>query len=274
MWRKGRFRRFIRGNLPIFRLPCPMRLWPGMDGSGGSKGEERWCICDQKLQYLLERVPLTCDLDALLKRWWWFAEGSVGCIGILKDWLVDVVTATLTPGGTSLTEEVLTRTMPHPAKRVSLEMEARAGEHKVAIHNCESVKQSKALLKKPGKAANGKTDPPQGSMSDPPHAVQTEQEAEPVEISLAPQTHDHYPKSGVALGEARNSLETFRLISAVQPVPASLKKQIWGYSLASAHIRFRPSDLMGSRPRWASNWQNLDRSRVQITSHPPHFGDR
>src|SRR2546422_339582 len=26
------------------------------------------------VQYLLERVPLTCDLDAFLKRWRWFAE--------------------------------------------------------------------------------------------------------------------------------------------------------------------------------------------------------
>src|SRR5260370_1416067 len=47
------------------------------------------------VQYLLERVPLTCDLDAFLKRWRWFAEGGVGCIGILKDWLVDAVAACL-----------------------------------------------------------------------------------------------------------------------------------------------------------------------------------
>ncbi len=96
------------------------------------------------VQYLLERVPLTCDLNAFLKRWRWFAEGSVGCIGILKDWLVDAVAATLAQGETSLTEEVLTRTMPHPAKRVSLEMEARAGEHKVALHNSEGAKQFQA----------------------------------------------------------------------------------------------------------------------------------
>src|SRR5712691_4204640 len=66
------------------------------------------------VQYLLERVPLTCDLDAFLKRWRWFAEGSVGCVGILKDWLVDAVTATLAQGGTILTEAALIRTMPHP----------------------------------------------------------------------------------------------------------------------------------------------------------------
>ncbi|MFL5653497.1 MAG: ATP-binding protein, partial [Ktedonobacteraceae bacterium] len=93
------------------------------------------------VKYLLERVPLTCDLDALLSHWRWFAEGSVGCIGIVKTWLVDAVAATLAQGGTSLTEETLTRTMLHPAKRVSLEMEARAGEHQVETHNSESAKQ-------------------------------------------------------------------------------------------------------------------------------------
>jgi len=128
------------------------------------------------VQYLLERVPLTCDLNAFLKRWRWFAEGSVGCIGILKDWLVDAVAATLAQGETSLTEEVLTRTMPHPAKRVSLEMEARAGEHKVALHNSEGAKQFQALLKKPEKAANGKMELPQRSVSDPPHVISTKQE--------------------------------------------------------------------------------------------------
>jgi hypothetical protein len=117
------------------------------------------------LKYLLERVPLDVDLDALLSRWRWFAQGCVGCIGVLKDWLVDAVAATLAKSGTNLTEEILSRTMPHPARRVSLEMEARAGEHKVALHNSESAKQFQALVKKPG------------SMSDPLHAVPLSQES-------------------------------------------------------------------------------------------------
>jgi DNA polymerase III delta prime subunit len=130
------------------------------------------------LKYLLERVPLDVDLNALLSRWRWWASGCVGCIGVLKDWLVDAVAATLVQKGTSLTEEILSRTMPHPARRVSLEMEARAGEHKVALHNSESAKQFQALLKKPAKAANGQGSQAQGSMSGVPHAVQAEQKAE------------------------------------------------------------------------------------------------
>jgi DNA polymerase III delta prime subunit len=131
------------------------------------------------LKYLLERVPLTCDLNALLLRWRWFAEGCVGCIGILKDWLVDAVAATLVQKGTSLTEDILQRTMPHPARRLSLEMEARAGEHKVAIHDSESAKQFQALLKKPAKATNGKSTQSQGNVPGSSHIAQTEQEAEP-----------------------------------------------------------------------------------------------
>jgi hypothetical protein len=106
------------------------------------------------VKYLLERVPLTCDLDALLSRWRWFADSCVGCIGIVKTWLVDAVAATLVEGGTSLTEEMLARTMLHPAKRVSLEMEARAGEHQVETHNIESAKHLQVLRSHPGKAGS------------------------------------------------------------------------------------------------------------------------
>ncbi len=135
------------------------------------------------VHYLLERVPLTCDLNALLSHWRWFAEGSVGCVGILKTWLVDAVATTLAQGGTSLTEDMLTQTMPHPAKRVSLEREARAGEHKIATHDSESEKQFQALLRKPGKAANDQRSLSGGSVPGPPHVVQTEQEAESVSAS-------------------------------------------------------------------------------------------
>jgi len=135
------------------------------------------------VHYLLERVPLTCDLNALLSRWRWFAEGSVGCVGVLKTWLVDAVAATLIQGGTSLTEDMLTRTMPHPAKRVGLEMEARAGEHKVATHNSESAKQFQALLRKPGKTGKGQEPLPVGSMPGP-HVAQTEQAPENVPASF------------------------------------------------------------------------------------------
>ncbi len=136
------------------------------------------------LKYLLERVPLDVDLNASLMRWRWFAEGSVGCIGVLKDWLVDAVAATLVQQGTSLTAEILTRTMPHPARRLSLEMEARAGEHKVALHDSESAKQFQALVKKPAQAANGKTAPTPGSMLGVPQAFLADEIVEHASATL------------------------------------------------------------------------------------------
>jgi DNA polymerase III delta prime subunit len=126
------------------------------------------------LKYLLERVPLDVDLDALLSRWRWFAEGCIGCIGVLKDWLVDAVAATLAQKGTNLTEDILTRAMRDRARRVSLEMEARAGEHKVAIHNSESAKQFQALLRKSGKAGKDQEPSSLGNMPGPPPSAQTE----------------------------------------------------------------------------------------------------
>src|SRR5258707_8614977 len=110
-----------------------------------------------------------------LSHWRWFAEGCVGCIGVLKDWLVDAVVATLVQKGASLTEVVLTRTMPHPARRLSLEMEARAGEHSIARHDSESAKQFQALVKKPTRVAKEEAKQAPGNGSGVPHAVQADQ---------------------------------------------------------------------------------------------------
>ncbi len=132
------------------------------------------------VKYLLERVPLEVDLNTLLRRWRWFAEGSVGCIGNLKTWLVDAVAATLAQGGTRLTEAMLTRTMPHPAKRVSLELDAREGEHQVETSTSDSVKQLQVLLGKPGKAGNGKAPSQTEKMPGLPRHAQTEQAARSV----------------------------------------------------------------------------------------------
>jgi len=41
------------------------------------------------LRSLLERVPLTVDIPDLLRHWRWFGEWSLGCIGVLGDWLVE-----------------------------------------------------------------------------------------------------------------------------------------------------------------------------------------
>lgn len=80
---------------------------------------------------------------------------------------------------------MLTRTMLHPAKRVSLEMDARAGEHKVATNTIDGAKQLQVLFRKPGKAGNGRGALPVGSMPRPPHVAQTEQAPENASASLS-----------------------------------------------------------------------------------------
>jgi len=170
------------------------------------------------VKYLLERVPLEVDLDALLRRWRWFAEGSVGCIGNLKTWLVDAVAATLAQGGTRLTEAMLTRTMLHPAKRVSLELDAREGEHQVATTMIDSTKQLQVLLGKPGKAGNGKAPSPMGKMPGPPHNAQTGLTAESVPTSKPLPLPQVAPKPTTArVGERRNIRDPVGETSALPP---------------------------------------------------------
>jgi DNA polymerase III delta prime subunit len=103
------------------------------------------------LRYLLEHVPLSCDVDGLLLHWRWFAEWSVGCIGILRDWLVDTVAALLAEGESSLTLEALTAHALEAGQRVRLEIEARTGERQVEDGKAHSQRQLEALLAPAGR---------------------------------------------------------------------------------------------------------------------------
>jgi hypothetical protein len=98
------------------------------------------------LQYLLSHVPLDCDVSRLVNEWRWFAEWSVGCVGILRDWLVETVAAQLSKGSTTLTLDALQAHALSPGQRVRLEMEARLGEDKVASGNESSHQQLQQLL--------------------------------------------------------------------------------------------------------------------------------
>lgn len=97
------------------------------------------------LRFLLERVPLTSDVPELVTHWRWFGELSLGCIGILKGWLVESVTAALSEGKTDLTLETLQASVLDAGQRVRIEMDARAGEHKMALAEAESRKQEETL---------------------------------------------------------------------------------------------------------------------------------
>jgi hypothetical protein len=43
------------------------------------------------LKVLLEQVPLQVDIPEMLRHWKWFGEWSIGCIGILSDWVVGLI---------------------------------------------------------------------------------------------------------------------------------------------------------------------------------------
>ena len=101
------------------------------------------------LQYLLERVPLQCEVPDLLSHWRWFGEWSLGCVGILSDWVVETVSALCEEGGTTLTMEALERHALQADQRLRLEMEARTGEHKVEKAKAHSQQQLEELLGKP-----------------------------------------------------------------------------------------------------------------------------
>jgi hypothetical protein len=53
------------------------------------------------LRGLLEHVPLQMDLQALMNHWYYFDERRIGCLGVLKDWLVRTLSATLYSGATT-----------------------------------------------------------------------------------------------------------------------------------------------------------------------------
>jgi hypothetical protein len=106
------------------------------------------------LKSLLEHVPLTVDVPTLLSRWRWFGKWSVGCVGVLGDWLVDTVDALWSAGETVLTVEALTKHALQPDQRTRLEMEARTGEHRVARAKAQSEQELQRLLSTP--APDGK----------------------------------------------------------------------------------------------------------------------
>lgn len=103
------------------------------------------------LKSLLECVPLTVDIPEFLTRWRWFGEWSVGCVGVLGDWIVETVDALWSAGETVLTTEALTKHALQPDQRARLEMEARTGEHRVARAKAQSELELQRLLGTPVK---------------------------------------------------------------------------------------------------------------------------
>jgi AAA domain len=70
---------------------------------------------------LLKKVPLHTDAEALVvKHWLYFYERCIGCVGVLKDWLLRAVSAALDEGDDTLTLQ-------------------RVQEHALSISQCEQM---------------------------------------------------------------------------------------------------------------------------------------
>jgi AAA domain len=85
---------------------------------------------------LLKQVPLQTDLVALMKEWTYFYERSMGCIGLLKDWLVQTIAHTLYEGERTLHLSSLKVCAPTNTKLEQMAAEATAAERK--LHYTES----------------------------------------------------------------------------------------------------------------------------------------
>src|SRR6266567_7168638 len=101
------------------------------------------------LKVLLEQVPLQVNIPEMLTHWKWFGEWSIGCIGILSDWVVETAVTLCRAGETVLTLEALAKHALKPAQRLKLETEARTGEFKIEEAKKESERELQRLLGKP-----------------------------------------------------------------------------------------------------------------------------
>src|SRR5579859_566354 len=101
------------------------------------------------LKVLLEQVPLQMNIPEMLTHWKWFGEWSIGCIGILSDWVVETAATLCRAGETVLTLEALAKHALKPAQRLKLEAEARTGEFKIEEARRESERELQRLLGRP-----------------------------------------------------------------------------------------------------------------------------
>ena len=112
------------------------------------------------LKVLLEQVPLQVDIPEMLTHWKWFGEWSIGCIGILCDWVVETAATLCRAGETVLTLEALAKHALKPAQRLKLETEARTGEFKIEEAKKESEQELQRLLGRPSVVPGSSPHPP------------------------------------------------------------------------------------------------------------------
>src|SRR5450755_4008345 len=80
---------------------------------------------------LLQQIPLKVEIKPLVDQWSYFYERSIGCIGILKDWLVRALAASLATRQSELLLERIQECALPIAQCESMALEAAAGEQEL-----------------------------------------------------------------------------------------------------------------------------------------------
>ncbi len=91
------------------------------------------------LLQLLQHQPLQADLQELLNHWYYFYERSIGCVGVLKDWLIRAVAAALREGADTLILRHLQAHALSNAQCESMATDAYVAEQK--LHYTESSRE-------------------------------------------------------------------------------------------------------------------------------------
>lgn len=89
---------------------------------------------------LLNQVPLETNIDELAQYWPYFYERSIGCVGVLKDWLIRAVAATLTEGSNKLVLQRIQECALPLAQCESMAIDATSGEQE--LHYTASQRQN------------------------------------------------------------------------------------------------------------------------------------
>lgn len=208
------------------------------------------------LQSLLESVPLTVDVPALLSHWRWFGEWSMGCVGVLGDWIVETVDALWSEDKTVLTVDALTSYALQPDQRARLEMEARTGEHRVARAKVQSELDLQRLLGTP--APDGK--PLQATPSAPStngtgrgkgNRIERAPQRDPVGESAIASPSGNCPGSGPVLDLDVHRFTQSAVVHVQCPQCGSARKG----SLKKEHIVCPPHEkLRGRSTHTGSRW--------------------
>ncbi len=202
---------------------------------------------------LLGQVPLSVDQEALLQEWPYFYERSIGCVGVLKDWLIRAVAATLADGETQLTLARLQQYALPEAQCESMAMEAAAGEQE--LHYTASRRERLwTLLGMRGTTQRGADGPPAAGV--PAEAAQGGEAAAPARKKT---THQ--------VGERAPSRDRVGLTEKIVDKPAKC-------SFSGGAVNLSPAQLTQAAlsklqcPECGAIW--TARVRGETISFPPH----